>query len=146
MKIAIGSDLSDLSFKKQIIDIITAMGHSYDDFSSKADESKDYPDIARAVSEAITKSQSDYGILISETGIGMSMAANKIPGIRAALCYDALSAQMTRRHNNANVICVREKEKPVIQDILKEFFNTQFEGGRHQRRLDKISDIESRLC
>jgi ribose 5-phosphate isomerase B len=107
----------------------------------------DYPDIAKLVGEAVAGSNADLGILICGTGIGMSIAANKIKKIRAALCSDTFSAERARLHNNANVLCLgAERGKAVVKDILSTFLNTQFEGGRHQARLDKISRMENSPC
>lgn len=143
MNIAIGSDHRGLDYKKYVTGVLNEMGYSCKDFGSYTPDSVDYPDIARVVCEAVTKSQFDYGILICGTGIGMSIAANKVAGIRAALCCDVFSAQRARMHNNANVICLgAERGEAGVNDILKTFFTTQFEGGRHQRRLDKIHDME----
>jgi ribose 5-phosphate isomerase B len=143
MNIAIGSDHRGLDFKKYTASLLNEMGYSYKDFGCYTSESVDYPDIAEAVSEAVAGSRFDYGILICGTGLGMSIAANKVKGIRAALCCDTFSAQRARSHNNANVICLAaERGQAGLNEILKIFFNTQFEGGRHQRRLEKISRIE----
>lgn len=143
MNIAIGSDHRGLDYKKYVIGVLTQMGYSSKDFGSYTPDSVDYPDIAKVVCEAVAKSQFDYGILICGTGIGMSIAANKATGIRAALCCDVFSAQRARMHNNANVLCLgAERGEAGVRDILKTFFTTQFEGGRHQRRLDKIQDME----
>lgn len=145
MNIAIGSDHRGLDYKKHVFSILDEMRYGYKDFGSYTAESVDYPDIANQVCEAVVKSQFDCGILICGTGIGMSIAANKVNGIRAALCCDVFSAQRARQHNDANVICLgAERGEAGVKDILKTFFSTQFEGGRHQRRLDKIHDIENR--
>jgi ribose 5-phosphate isomerase B len=146
MKIAIGSDHRGLEYKKFVKNLVTTLGYICQDFGSYTSDPVDYPDIAQSVCGAVTKLQSDYGILICGTGIGMSIAANKIKGIRAALCCDAFGAQRARLHNNANVICLgAERGESGVEDILKTFFSTQFEGGRHQRRLDKISQMETIL-
>jgi ribose 5-phosphate isomerase B len=146
MNIAIGSDHRGLDYKKYVIGWITDMGYSYKDFGSYTAAAVDYPDIAKAVGEAVAKSEFDSGILICGTGIGMSIAANKVKGIRAALCCDIFSAQRARLHNDANIICLgAERGESGLNDILKTFFTTQFEGGRHQRRLDKIHGIETFL-
>jgi ribose 5-phosphate isomerase B len=147
MNIAVGSDHRGLDFKKFIIDTLAGMGYHCQDFGSYNTEPVDYPDIARAVCEAVEKSQFNYGILICGTGIGMSMAANKIKGIRAALCCDSFSAQRARCHNDANVLCLgAERGENGVKEMLSIFFNTPFEGGRHQRRLDKMSDLGTKLC
>ena len=143
MNIAVGSDHRGLDFKKYVIGILGETGYSYKDFGSYTSESVDYPDIAKVVCAAVAASLFDYGILICGTGIGMSIAANKVKGIRAALCCDVFSAQRARMHNDANIICLgAERGEAGVRDILKTFFTTQFEGGRHQRRLEKISSME----
>ena len=103
----------------------------------------DYPDIARNVAEAVARGDFDYGILICDTGIGMSIAANKARGIRAALCCDAFSAARARQHNDANTLCLAARDNSeVVAEIVDAFLTTQFEGGRHLRRLDKIKSME----
>ncbi len=144
MNIAIGSDHRGLDFKKAVIAVLSEMGHSSKDFGSYTTESVDYPDIAEAVGEAVAKSQYDYGVLICGTGIGMSIAANKVKGIRAALCCDSFMAQRARQHNNANILCLgAERGVAGMKEIVQTFFTTQFEGGRHQRRVEKIGQMES---
>ena len=114
------------------------------DFGSFSAEAVDYPDIAGSVGKAVVGGQCTYGILICGTGIGMSIAANKVKGIRAALCCDVFAAERARLHNNANIICLgAERGEAGVKAMLKNFFSTQFEGGRHQRRLDKISEMET---
>jgi ribose 5-phosphate isomerase B len=145
MNIAIGSDHRGVEYKKFVIGLLAGMGYQSQDFGSYSAESVDYPDIAKAVCEAVAGSQFDYGILICGTGIGMSIAANKIKGIRAALCCDTFSAGRARLHNDANIICLgAERGEAGVKDILTTFFTTQFEGGRHQRRLDKIISMETK--
>ena len=103
----------------------------------------DYPDIAKRVAEAVTTGYFEYGILICDTGIGMSIAANKVKGIRAALCHDAFSARRARQHNDANILCLAAGEEPnTIRDIVGAYLTTEFEGGRHLPRLNKINDME----
>ncbi len=144
MNIAIGSDHRGLDFKKYVIGVLTEMGHGSKDFGSFTTESVDYPDIARVVGEAVARSQFDYGILICGTGIGMSIAANKVKGIRAALCCDTFAAQRARQHNNANILCLgAERGEAGVKEIVQTFLTTQFEGGRHQRRVDKMLQMES---
>jgi ribose 5-phosphate isomerase B len=143
MNIAIGSDHRGLDFKKYITGMLDELGYRYKDFGSYTTDSVDYPDIAKVVCDAVIKSQFDYGILICGTGIGMSIAANKVKGIRAALCCDVFSAERARLHNNANVICLgAERGVTGVDEILKTFLTTKFEGERHQRRLDKIRNME----
>jgi ribose 5-phosphate isomerase B len=108
----------------------------------------DYPDFASKVAEAVSKGKTDRGIAICGTGIGMSIVANKYPGVRAALCHDSYTARMSRLHNDANILVLggRVIGTEVAIELLKQWLATQFEGGRHQRRLDKISEIEKKVC
>ena len=144
MKIAIGSDHRALELKQAVRDFVIELGYDCNDFGSYASNSVDYPDIAQKVSEAVISGGYDYGILICGTGIGMSIAANKIKGIRAALCRDVFDATRARQHNDANVLCLgSEKTQPDdARKIVQTFILEQFEGDRHSRRLDKISSLE----
>ncbi len=143
MRIAIGSDHRGLNLKQFVVKLVTEAGHTYEDFGCYTTESVDYPDIAQKVAGAVAKGDFECGILICDTGIGMSMAANKVRGIRAALCRDAFSARRTRQHNDANILCLGAQEREgLISDIVDAFLTTEFEGGRHQRRLDKIRAME----
>ena len=144
MRIAIGCDHRGLALKQFIMKLLDEAEHSYEDFGCSTADSVDYPDIAQRVAEAVAKGDFKYGILTCGTGIGMSIAANKVKGIRAALCHDAFSAYRARRHNDANILCLSGEEgKARVPAILEKFLATEFEGGRHQRRLDKISAMES---
>ena len=144
MLIAVGSDHRGIEFKKFVIKCLAELGFEGKDFGTFSSEAVDYPDIARTVGKAVTDGQYDFGILICGTGIGMSIAANKVKGIRAALCVDDFSAGRARLHNNANIICLgAERGEAGVKAMLTIFFSTQFEGGRHQRRLEKLSDIET---
>ncbi len=146
MKIAVGTDHRGLKYKEFVIGLLTGMDHICRDFGAYNTEAVDYPDIAQAVCEAVVKAEYDYGILICGTGIGMSIAANKVKGIRAALCWDVFSATRSRSHNNANVLCLgAERGQDGVEEILQAFLTTPFEGGRHQRRLDKMSAMETHL-
>jgi len=139
--IAIGCDHRGLNLKQFIIK--TAAGHSYEDFGCYTTDSVDYPDIAKRVAEAVVRGNFECGILICDTGIGMSIAANKVRGIRAALCHNAFSAGRARRHNDANILCLAAEEgKARIPAIIEIFLTTEFEGGRHQQRLNKIRAME----
>ena len=145
MRIAIGSDHRGYDLKRYVIEIITGVGHSCEDFGSYGYEPVDYPDIAVKVAEAIAEGGFDRGILICGTGIGMCIAANKVKGIRAAQCYDAFTAGRARRHNDAQICCLGAEEgKARVPAILESFLTTEFEGERHQGRLDKIREIEER--
>jgi len=144
MRIAIGCDHRGLNLKQFVIKLITEAEHGYEDFGCYTTDSVDYPDIAKKVAEAVTGGYFECGILICGTGIGMSIAANKVKGIRAALCHDAFSAQRARQHNDANILCLGTgKEQGLIPEIVSAFLTGEFEGGRHQRRVDKIRDMES---
>ncbi len=145
MRIAIGCDHRGFDFKQVVIKIITEAGHSYKDFGCYTTDPVDYPDIARKVGEAVARGDFERGILICNNGIGMSIAANKVKGIRAALCYTAFNARRTRQHNDANILCLGAGEEQVqepVSEIINAFLTTEFEGGRHQRRVDKIRAME----
>jgi ribose 5-phosphate isomerase B len=143
VRIAIGCDHKGLNLKQSVIQLITQSGHSYEDMGCYTTDSVDYPDIAGKVAGAVASGDFDYGILICDTGIGMSIAANKVKGIRAALCHDAFSAARARKHNDANVLCLGGGNSPeVMTETVATFLTTQFEGGRHLRRLNKIKAIE----
>jgi len=143
MNIAIGCDHRGLDFKQLVIKIITDDGHSYQDFGSFTEDSVDYPDIARSVAGGVAGGDFDRGVLICGTGIGMCMAANKVKGIRAAVCTDVFRAQRARQHNDANVLCLgAEDPNSNVAEIVGTFLATPFEGGRHSRRLAKIRDME----
>lgn len=145
MRIAIGCDHRGLDLKQFIIGLLTEAGHDHEDLGCYTTDSVDYPDIARKVAEAVAEDSFDRGILMCGTGIGMSMAANKVRGIRAALCCNAFGARRARRHNDANVLCLGAdvgQGKDTVREIVETFLTTEFEGGRHQRRLDKIKAME----
>jgi ribose 5-phosphate isomerase B len=143
VRIAIGSDHRGLDFKQAVIRLITGAGHSCEDKGCYTAESVDYPDVAREVAGVVAVGDFDCGVLICGTGIGMSIAANKVRGIRAALCHDAFTAARARQHNNANILCLAaEGNRAAAAEIINTFLTTSFEGGRHQLRLDKIKAME----
>ncbi len=143
MRIAIGCDHRGLNLKHFIMKLVTEAGHSYEDFGCYTDDSVDYPDIAGKVAEAVAKDDFEHGILICDTGIGMSIAANKVTGVRAALCHDAICARRARQHNDANILCLAAGEGlDAVPEIVEAYLTTEFEGGRHQLRLNKIKDME----
>ena len=143
MHIAIGCDHRGLDAKQVVLKLITEAEHSYEDFGCYTTDSVDYPDIAKKVAEAVVAGYFEHGILICDTGIGMSIAANKVKGIRAALCRDAFSARCARQHNDANIPCLEAEQKlDAIRDIIEAFLTTDFEGGRHSCRVDKITAME----
>lgn len=145
MRIALGCDHRGLKLKQAIIDFCNKSGYEYHDFGCYDTQSVDYPDFAKPVAEAIISGKFDYGILICATGIGMSIAANKVRGIRAALCCSVNDAQCARGHNDANVLCLggEKVELNLALDIIRAFLSVTFEGGRHLRRLEKIRAIEA---
>ncbi len=142
MRIAIGCDHRGLNLKQFVIKLIAEAEHSYKDFGCYTTDSVDYPDIAKKVAEAVAGGYFERGILICDTGIGMSIAANKVKGIRAALCCDAFSARRARQHNDANILCLGAEEQEPVSEIVNAFLTCEFEGGRHRRRVDKIRDME----
>jgi ribose 5-phosphate isomerase B len=146
MKIAIGCDHGAFQLKNEIIKFLNDEKYEVKDFGTYSEESCDYPDIALPVAEAVANKEYDFGILVCGTGIGIGIAANKVPGIRAALCSDTFSAHATREHNNANILTMGQRVvgTGLALDIVKTFLNTEFEGGRHQKRIDKISEIEKK--
>lgn len=146
MKIALGSDHGGFKLKNEIISYLKENGYEIKDFGTYTTESCDYPEYAEKVAEVVANKEFDFGILVCGTGIGISMSANKIPGIRAALCSDTFSAHATREHNNANILALGERVvgPGLAIDIVKTFLNSEFEGGRHQNRIDKISEIEKK--
>ena len=147
MKIAIGSDHGGYELKQKFIE---ELKNQYQveviDCGCDSTDSVDYPDYGRKVGETVVSGQADRGIVICGTGIGISISANKVPGVRAALCTNEYMAMMTRKHNNANVLALgaRVVGDELAKDILRVWLTTEFEGGRHQRRLDKISEIEEK--
>ena len=145
MRIAIGCDHRGLDLKKAVINDLSQMGHSYQDFGSFSDEAVDYPDIAQDVAQAAVGRDFDFGVLICYSGIGMSISANKVNGARAALCDYVKTAKLARQHNDANILCLAAMHRPqTALKILEAFLAAQFEGGRHQLRVDKISAIEGK--
>ena len=144
--IAIGCDHGGYALKQEVMKHLTELGLDYKDFGTYSEESCDYPIYGEAVARAVASGECDRGIVICGTGIGISIAANKIKGIRAALCGDCFSAEMTRRHNDANILAMgaRVLGSGLALKIVDTFLTTPFEGGRHSRRIDLISEIESK--
>jgi len=147
VRIAIGSDHRGCSLKETVIRIIDEKGFNWHDFGCYTEDSVDYPDIAVHVAKAIVDGEFDRGILICGTGIGMCIAANKVNGVRAAQCYNAFTAKRARLHNNAQICCLAAEEvKARLPAILEVFLTTDFEGGRHIARIEKIRKIEEEQC
>ena len=144
MKIAIAADHGGFELKDSMVEYIKSLENEVVDLGTNSADSVDYPDYAKKVCEEIQQGNSDLGILICGTGIGMSLAANKFEGIRAACVSDVYSAKMSRNHNNANVLCIgaRVIGDEVAKLIIKTFLENEFEAGRHQRRVDKIMAFE----
>lgn len=143
--IAIGSDHAGFQLKKEIIAWLEEKNIPYIEFGCLNGESWDYPLVAKEVCDRVTSGSAEKAILVCGTGIGISIAANKVKGIRAAVCTDAYTAKYTRLHNDANVLCIggRVTGSGVAVEIVETFLNTAFEGGRHQRRVDQITSIEN---
>lgn len=146
MKIAIGSDHGGYLLKENIKEYLLAHHYEIEDFGTHSTNSVDYPDFAQAVAEAVADGQFDRGILICGTGLGISIAANKVRGIRAAVVHESFSAKMSRQHNNANILALggRVVGPDLAMEIVDVWLNTPFEGGRHERRVNKIGAIEKK--
>ena len=143
MKVAVGCDHAGFVLKEAVLGALDEMKIEHKDLGCFSEEPVDYPDVAGEVGRAVASGEYDRGILMCGTGIGMSIAANKVKSIRAAQCYDAFTAHRSRRHNDAQICCLGAEEgKARVPAILESFLTTEFEGERHQERLDKISKIE----
>ena len=144
MKIAVGSDHRGFDIKQQIMAIATELGHECIDVGTSDNNPVDYPDLAYLAATAVSKKEADRAILTCATGIGMSMAANKVKGIKAALCHDELTAQISRDHNDANILCLSADQVGVVllRKMVEVWLSTEFSGGRHERRVRKIEAIE----
>lgn len=146
MKVAIGSDHAGLKLKEEIKQLLDEMNIDYTDYGTHSEESVDYPDFAVTVAEKIANGEADRGIVICGTGIGVSISANKVKGIRCALVHDLFSAKATRQHNNSNVLAMGERVigPGLARDIAKVWLETEYEGGRHERRVNKIAQYEQK--
>ena len=138
MKVAIGCDHGGIDLKNTVSEVLRELGHEIEDQGCSSTDSVDYPNFAKSVSALVKEGKCRCGILICGTGIGMSMAANRIPGIRAALCHEMFSARMSREHNDANILCLgaRVTGPGLAAEIVRTWMTTEFAGGRHQRRID----------
>lgn len=146
MNIALASDHRGFEFKKRLITLLTQMGHTVKDFGVMAgDQSVDYPDYGLKASRAVGSGACDRGVLVCGTGIGMSLIANKVKGVRAALCHNLYTVEMSRRHNDSNMLCIGADviDGELLEQKVKLWLETEFEGGRHARRVDKIMDAEN---
>lgn len=146
MRIAVGSDHAGFELKEKLEDHLRELGYEVVDLGAHNDDPVDYPDLAAAVGTAVARGEAERGVLVCGSGIGVAIAANKIDGIRAANVYDAEMAKMSRLHNDANVVTMGGRYLPeeTAREIVDTFMDTAFEGGRHQRRVDKITALERR--
>ena len=144
MKIALGCDHGGYELKQHIIKVLEKLGHECEDFGCYNLDSCDYPDFGAAAAKAVAEGKCDKGIVVCTTGIGISIAANKVKGIRCAHCADCLQAEMTRKHNNANMMAIGAgfTGKNMAERMVEVFLNTEFEGGRHERRVNKVMALE----
>jgi ribose 5-phosphate isomerase B len=144
MKIAIGADHAGYEDKERVKKTLDGLGIQYEDFGTVSTDSVDYPDYAKKVGEAVASGEADQGLLVCGSGTGMAIAANKVPGVRAAVAWTEEIARLAREHNDANVLSLAARFTPPdeIDKIVRAWFGAHFDGGRHQRRVDKITDIE----
>ena len=147
MRIAVGGDHRGFFLKQKMINLLERLGHEVEDVGTHSNEAVDYPDIAAQAAKLISAGEADRAILACGTGIGMCIAANKFPGVRAASCCDDLSAEMSRRHNNLNVLCLPADilGETSIDRMVEIWLATKFEGGRHARRVQKIVELDEQL-
>lgn len=146
MKIALASDHRGFDFKKHIASMLTQLGYTVKDFgTNKNNESVDYPDYGLYAARAVGSGECERGILVCGTGIGMSLIANKVKGVRAACCHNLYTAEMSRRHNDSNVLCIGADivDEELLEQKVKLWLETPFEGGRHARRVEKIMEVEN---
>jgi ribose 5-phosphate isomerase B len=148
MKIAVASDHRGFTVKAKILALIADLGHEAFDYGPDTADNVDYPDFAAKVAQAVSEGRIDRGILICGTGMGMCITANKFPGVRAANCHDDLTAEMSRLHNDANVLCLSADllGDRLVNRMVEIWLNTAFEGGRHARRIAKIAQFETHLA
>jgi ribose 5-phosphate isomerase B len=141
MTISIGSDHAGYAYKEELKSMLSALGHDVIDVGTESEDSVDYPDYGTAAAALVRDDKADYAVLICGSGIGISIAANKLQGIRAANCTSVEMAQLARQHNNANVVAVGQRlvSLELAKEIVSAFLSTPFEGGRHQRRVDKLN-------
>ena len=146
MRIAVGSDHRGFRLRGKIIELLSSLGQEVLDLGTYTEEHVDYPDIASAVAQKVSQGEVDRGILICGTGLGMCIVANKFPGVRAAPCHDELTAEMSRRHNDLNVLCLSADmlSERRVGRLIDIWIDTEFEGGRHSRRVEKIAQLENR--
>jgi ribose 5-phosphate isomerase B len=146
VKLAFGADHAGFALKQHLADVARNAGHTVVDFGTNGPESVDYPDYGEAVGRAVVNGEAELGVVICSNGVGISIAANKVPGVRCALCHSGWGAGRARQHANANVLALGAMEvgAGVAEEILAAFLSNEFEGGRHARRLARLSEIEAR--
>lgn len=146
MRIAIGADHAGFGLKQHLVETLRSLGHEVDDHGTDSEESVDYPEICAGVGRAVADGRAERGIVLGGSGQGEQISANKVPGVRAALCNDLFTARLSREHNDANVLSIgaRIVAPGLADEILKLWLETPFEGGRHQRRIDQITELERR--
>lgn len=147
MRVAIGTDHRGFDLHAKVVELVRNLGHEVIDVGTFSSDAVDYPDIAAAVAKDVSRGIADRGILICGTGLGMCIAANKVPGVRAAPCHDDITAELSRRHNDANILCLSADllGERLIDRMIELWLTTQFEGGRHARRIDKITELEREI-
>ncbi len=144
MRISVGSDHRGFAIRSKVIELLKQLGHEVEDVGTFTPDAVDYPDIASLVAPKVSRGEIDRGILVCGTGLGMCIAANKFPGVRAAPCHDDLTAEMSRRHNDTNILCLSADllGERLIDRMIELWLSTPFEGGRHARRVAKIGELE----
>jgi ribose 5-phosphate isomerase B len=144
MRIAIGTDHRGFTIRAKVVELVGRLGHEALDMGTFSPDAVDYPDIAADVARKVSHGEVNRGILVCGTGLGMCIAANKFPGVRAAPCHDDITAEMSRRHNDSNVLCLSADllGERLIDHMIEIWLNTPFEGGRHARRVGKITELE----
>lgn len=148
MRIAIACDHGGFKLKQEVLEYLQSAGIALQDYGTFSEDSVDYPDVVLPVAEAVARGEIDRAVLLCGTGIGVSITANKVPGVRAALCHDTFSARHSRAHNDANILALggRVVGPGLAADIVAVWLESEFEGGRHARRLDKIAAIEEKYA
>jgi len=148
MRIAIGTDHRGFSLRTNLVDLLHRLGHEVDDIGTFSPDAIDYPDVAAQVADKVSRGEVERGILVCGTGLGMCIAANKFHGVRAAPCHDDITAELSRRHNDSNVLCLSADllGERLIDRMIEIWLAAPFEGGRHQRRVQKITDLEHRVA
>ncbi len=147
MRIAIGTDHRGFALRAKLVELLQKLGHEVDDIGTFTPDAIDYPDVAAQVADKVSRGQVERGILVCGTGLGMCIAANKFPGVRAAPCHDDITAELSRRHNDSNVLCLSADllGERLIDRMIEIWLAAPFDGGRHQRRVQKITDLEHRV-